>query len=267
MKRLFAIALVLVLLFTASAIAEPFRVGMECGYAPFNWSQVEATEDSVPIDGNQGYAGGYDVEIAKRIAEGLGRELVIVKLEWDGLIPALNAGIIDAVVAGMSPTEERKLSVLFTDNYYHSDLVIVVRKDGAYANATQLSDFAGARITGQQNTFHYTVIDQIEGVQKMTAMESFPSMIVALNAGVIDGYVSERPGAESACAANADLTYVEFGENGFVTSDDDTAIAIAVKLTDTELCDQINAVLATIDNDTRLSLMTKALADQPGAAE
>ena len=267
MKRLFAIALVLVLLFTASAIAEPFRVGMECGYAPFNWSQVEATEDSVPIDGNQGYAGGYDVEIAKHIAEGLGRELVIVKLEWDGLIPALNAGIIDAVVAGMSPTEERKLSVLFTDNYYNSDLVIVVRKDGAYANATQLSDFAGARITGQQNTFHYTVIDQIEGVQKMAAMESFPSMIVALNAGVIDGYVSERPGAESACAANADLTYVEFGENGFVTSDDDTAIAIAVKLTDTELCDQINAVLATIDNDTRLSLMTKALADQPGAAE
>ncbi len=157
--------------------------------------------------------------------------------------------------------------MLFTDNYYNSDLVIVVRKDGAYANATQLSDFAGARITGQQNTFHYTVIDQIEGVQKMTAMESFPSMIVALNAGVIDGYVSERPGAESACAANADLTYVEFGENGFVTSDDDTAIAIAVKLTDTELCDQINAVLATIDNDTRLSLMTKALADQPGAAE
>ena len=267
MKRIFAIALVLVLLFTASAIAEPFRVGMECGYAPFNWSQVEATEDSVPIDGNQGYAGGYDVEIAKRIAEGLGRELVIVKLEWDGLIPALNAGIIDAVVAGMSPTEERKLSVLFTDNYYNSDLVIVVRKDGAYANATQLSDFAGARITGQQNTFHYTVIDQIEGVQKMTAMESFPSMIVALNAGVIDGYISERPGADSAGAANADLTDGEIGENGFVTSDDDTAIAIAVKLTDTELCDQINAVLATIDNDTRLSLMTKALADQPGAAE
>ena len=107
MKRLFAIALVLVLLFTASAIAEPFRVGMECGYAPFNWSQVEATEDSVPIDGNQGYAGGYDVEIAKRIAEGLGRELVIVKLEWDGLIPALNAGIIDAVISeGEGPAHE-----------------------------------------------------------------------------------------------------------------------------------------------------------------
>ena len=240
---------------------------MECGYAPFNWAQVEQTEGSVPIDGNQGYADGYDVQIARKIAEGLGRELVIVKIEWDGLIPALNSGMIDAVIAGMSPTEERKLRVLFSDKYYNSDLVVVVGKDGAYANATQLSDFSGARITGQQNTFHYTVIDQIEGVEKMTAMESFPSMIVALNAGVIDGYVSERPGAESACAANADLTYVEFGENGFVTSEDDTAIAIALKLTDTELCGQINEILSTIDSDTRLALMTQALADQPGAAE
>ena len=267
MKKIFALVLILVLTLSASALAEPFRVGMECGYAPFNWAQVEQTEGSVPIDGNQGYADGYEVQIARKIAEGLGRELVIVKIEWDGLIPALNSGMIDAVIAGMSPTEERKLSVLFTDNYYNSDLVIVVRKDGAYANATQLSDFSGARITGQQNTFHYTVIDQIEGVQKMTAMESFPSMIVALNAGVIDGYVSERPGAESACAANADLTYVEFGENGFVTSEDDTAIAIALKLTDTELCGQINEILSTIDSDTRLALMTQALADQPGAAE
>ncbi len=267
MKKIFALVLILVLTLSASALAEPFRVGMECGYAPFNWAQVEQTEGSVPIDGNQGYADGYDVQIARKIAEGLGRELVIVKIEWDGLIPALNSGMIDAVIAGMSPTEERKLSVLFTDNYYNSDLVIVVRKDGAYANATQLSDFSGARITGQQNTFHYTVIDQIEGVEKMTAMESFPSMIVALNAGVIDGYVSERPGAESACAANADLTYVEFGENGFVTSEDDTAIAIALKLTDTELCGQINEILSTIDSDTRLALMTQALADQPGAAE
>ncbi len=267
MKKIFALVLILVLALSASALAEPFRVGMECGYAPFNWAQVEQTEGSVPIDGNQGYADGYDVQIARKIAEGLGRELVIVKIEWDGLIPALNSGMIDAVIAGMSPTEERKLSVLFTDNYYNSDLVIVVRKDGAYADATQLSDFSGARITGQQNTFHYTVIDQIEGVQKMTAMESFPSMIVALNAGVIDGYVSERPGAESACAANADLTYVEFGENGFVTSEDDTAIAIALKLTDTELCGQINEILSTIDSDTRLALMTQALADQPGAAE
>ena len=79
----------------------------------------------------------------------------------------------------MSPTAERMATIDFTDPYYESELVIVVRKDGAYAEATSLADFAGAKITGQLNTFHYTVIDQIPDVQKQTAMDTFPTMIVA----------------------------------------------------------------------------------------
>ena len=116
----------------------------------------------------------------------------------DGLVPSLLSGNIDVIIAGMSPTAERMATIDFTDPYYESELVIVVRKDGAYANAASLADFAGAKITGQLNTFHYTVIDQIPDVQKQTAMDTFPTMIVASNSGVIDGYISERPGAESA---------------------------------------------------------------------
>lgn len=266
MKRIFAIVLALTLMLTAYASAEEFRVGLECNYAPFNWEQTEADELSVPINGGMGYAGGYDVEIAKRIAEGLGRDLVIVKIEWDGLIPALQSGMIDAIIAGMSPTAERKMTVAFSDAYYTSDLVMVVRKDSDYASATNLSDFSSARVTGQLNTFHYTVVDQIEGVQKMTAMETFPAMIVALNAGVIDGYVSERPGAVSACAANPELTYVTF-EEGFAASEEDTSIAVALRQTDTELCAQINEILSAIDADTRNELMDNAVLNQPSNAE
>lgn len=148
------------------------RVGMECNYAPYNWAQMEEGENTVKFA--NGYAGGYDVQIAKRVADTLGMELEIVQLKWEGLIPALNSGKVDAVIAGMSPTAERKESVDFSDPYYESELVIVVRKDGPYVNATSLADFAGAKITGQLNTFHYTVIDQIEGVNKQTAMENFP---------------------------------------------------------------------------------------------
>ena len=265
MRRIFAIVLAVALMLTSTcAFAEEFRVGMECNYAPFNWTQVEANELSVPIDGGMGYANGYDVEIAKRIAEGLGRELVIVKIEWDGLIPALQANMIDAVIAGMSPTADRKLTVAFSDSYYTSDLVVVVRKDSAYANATSLADFSGARITGQLNTFHYGVIEQIEGVQQMPAMDTFPTMVVALNSGVIDGYISERPGAESACNTNPDLTYVAFeAGSGFVASEEDTSIAVALRQADTELCEQINAVLATIDEETRVALMGAAQESQP----
>ncbi len=272
MRRFFALVLAMLtaLTMTAGACAfaeggEPFRVGMECNYAPFNWTQVEADEHTVPIEGGMGYAGGYDVEIARRVAEGLGRELVIVKIEWDGLIPALQSGMVDAVIAGMSPTAERKLTVAFTDAYYNSDLVMVVRKDGDYASATQLADFAGATVTGQLNTFHYSVIDQIEGVEKATAMDNFPAMIVALNAGVIDGYVSERPGAVSACAANPDLTYVVF-EDGFEASEEETSIAVAVRQDNEALRDEINAILATIDADTRNELMDNAVLTQPVTA-
>lgn len=250
----------------ADATGGVFRVGMECNYAPFNWTQNTEDENTVPIPGG-GYAGGYDVEIAKRVAAGLGRELEIVKTEWDGLIPALTSGKIDAVIAGMSPTEERKNTVDFSDPYYESDLVIVVQKDGPYAGATTLADFAGAKITGQLNTFHYSVIDQIPDVDKQTALETFPTMIVALDSGKIDGYVSERPGAVSAVASNPSLSFVEFAEgNGFEASPEDVAIAVALAKGGSDI-DAINEVIAGISREERQQLMDDAVANQPIVAE
>ncbi len=247
----------------AEAEKQEFRVGMECNYAPFNWTQTDDSNDAVEISSG-GYAGGYDVEIAKRIADGLGRKLVIVKTEWDGLPPALTSGKIDAIIAGMSPTEERKVTVDFTDNYYMSELVIVVKKDSQYANATSLADFSGAKITGQLNTFHYTVIPQIEGVNQQTAMESFPAMIVALTSGSIDGYISERPGAVSAMESNPDLTFVEFPEGkGFEASPDDVAVAVAIAKGQEDLISSINEILAGISEDERQELMNAAVKNQP----
>ena len=265
MKRIIVTLLAIAMLLSACAFAEgQFRVGMECDYPPFNWTQVEADENSVPIDGGMGYAGGYDVEIAKRIAEALDKELVVVKIEWDGLIPALNSEMIDAVIAGMSPTAERKITVDFTDAYYNSDLVVVVRADGDYANAQTLADFANAKITAQLNTFHYTVLDQLEGINKMPAMETFPAMITALSSGAIDGYISERPGAVSACAANDALAFVT---PGFEASEEDTSVAVAIKQGQPELIEQINGILSGIDTDARNELMDNAVLNQPVSAE
>jgi putative lysine transport system substrate-binding protein len=265
MKRIIVTLLAIAMLLSACAFAEgTFRVGMECDYPPFNWTQVEENENSVPIDGGMGFAGGYDVEIAGRIAEALDKELVVVKIEWDGLIPALNSGMIDAVIAGMSPTAERKITVDFTDAYYNSDLVVVVRSDGNYADAQSLADFAGAKITAQLNTFHYTVIPQLEGVNQMPAMETFPAMITALTSGAIDGYISERPGAVSAVAANAGLTFVT---PGFEASEEDTSIAVALKQGQPELIEQINGILAGISADERNALMDAAVLNQPVSAE
>ncbi len=240
------------------------RIGMECGYAPFNWTQQDDSNGAVAIEGG-GYANGYDVQIAKQVAEGLGKELVIVKTEWDGLVPAVQSGVIDGIIAGMSPTAERKEKIDFTDNYYVSDLVIVVRADSEYANATSIQDFAGATLTAQLNTFHDTVIDQIEGVEHATPMTDFPAMRVALESGIIDGYVSERPEGISAAAANDAFVYVGFEvENGFEYEINDAAIAMGIAK-DSELTAQVNEVLAGISQEERDALMADAIAQQPAA--
>lgn len=280
MKKLFCILLALTLVFTLAACTqkpapnptppaatetpktEVLKVGMECAYAPFNYTLVGNTEGGAKIDGG-GFAGGYDVEIAKLIAKDLGRELLIVKTEWDGLLPALTSGKIDLIIAGMSPTAERKETIDFSENYYSSDLVVVVKKDGPYANAKTINDFAKAKITGQLNTFHYTVIDQMKDVAKQPAMEDFPTMIVALTSGKIDGYISERPGASSASAYNPALSYIEFSKEGnFTYDEDDASIACGIKK-GSALTAKVNEAIKKITGAQRETLMAEAVEKQP----
>ena len=263
MKRMIVLALALLTVLTAAAgVCETLKVGMECNYAPYNWTQSEASDEAVAIAAG-GYADGYDVRIAKIIAQEMGMELEIVKTEWDGLAPALLSGKIDCIIAGMSPTAERKVTIDFTDPYYVTELCIVVRKDSAYAGAQSLEDFAGAKITGQLNTFHYGVIDQIPGVAKQPAMETFPAMTVAVTAGAIDGYIADRPGAVSAITSNPDLMFVEFEEGkGFEISPDDSMISVGVQK-GSELTAQINEILAGISEEQRNEIMDAVVAAQP----
>lgn len=266
-------ALILIIVLTTSllagcgktASAKELKVGLECNYAPFNWTQTSDSNGAVKISNSANeYAGGYDIEIAKQIAAKLGKELVVVKTEWDGLIPALTSGKIDAIIAGMSPTEERKVTVDFSDFYYRSDLVIVVKKDSPFAAAKSIADFSGAKITAQLNTFHYEVIDQIQGVSKQTAMDNFPAMVVAVESGKIDGYISEKPGAISAVASNPDLTFVSFDAGkGFSYADENVAISVAVKKGSADMIKQINEVLATIPQEKRDEMMATAIKTQP----
>jgi putative lysine transport system substrate-binding protein len=144
LSLLIAASLSAVMLLTgcgSSSSSKTFKVGLEAGYAPFNWTQMDDSNGGVKIEGGKEYAGGYDVEIAKKIAKDLGKELVITKTEWDGLVPALTSGKVDAIIAGMSPTAKRAEVIDFSDNYYKSDLVMVVKKGGKYDADTSIEDF------------------------------------------------------------------------------------------------------------------------------
>ena len=238
------------------------KVGMECAYAPYNWAQATENEYTVKLD-NGMFADGYDVQIAKKVAAALGVTLEIKPIEWEGLIPALESGEIDMIIAGMSPTEKRKLSIDFSDTYFDSNLVMVVKKDGAYANATSIQDFASAKITGQLNTFHYDVIDQINGVKKETALADFSALIQSLASGAIDGYVCEKPGAVSAVASNPEFAFVEFADGkGFTCDPAESSISVGVRK-GSSLTAEINKVLSGLTKADKEALMDAAIARQP----
>lgn len=267
MKKTFLLLLSVILLLSllsgcSGPAKDKLKVGMECDYAPFNWTQPDKKNNAVAISNDStGYAGGYDVQIAKKIADSLGMELEIVKTEWDGLIPGLTSGKLDLIIAGMSPTDERKEVIDFSDYYYESDLVIVIKKDGPYAGATSIADFSGAKITGQLNTTHYDVIDQISGVNKQEALPDFSSMTNSLKSGFIDGYVSESPHAKAVSGVHDDLTFIEFGAGkGFTYDVNESNISIGM-IKGSPLKDKINEALAKINKEEREELMIKAMSD------
>lgn len=271
MKRLVSIVGMMVLVLSGCSGSEEATenqiiVGLECDYAPFNWSQLEDSDTAFAITDNISYCDGYDISIASAIADGLDRELVVKQIAWEGLEPALNSGEIDMIVAGMTDTEERRAQVAFSNAYYASDMVLLVRADSVYASATSLNDFAGAAVVAQRGTFHDDLVDQISEVTHQTPLATFPLLVNSVTSQEADAMVSERPVAMSIVTTNPDLVIVSFEDGeGFSTSAEDTTVSVAVRKSDTELLEDINTVLASISNETRNQWMEDALNRQPEA--
>ncbi|EMC49295.1 putative amino acid ABC transporter permease [Streptococcus mutans SA38] len=237
------------------------RVGMEAAYAPFNWTQDNSSNGAVPIEGTKQYANGYDVQTAQKIAKALDKKPLIVKTKWEGLVPALTSGKIDLIIAGMSPTKERKKEIAFSNSYYTSEPVLVVRKDSKYAKAKNLNDFSGAKVTSQQGVYLYNLINQIPKVSRQTAMGDFSQMRQALASNVIDAYVSERPEALSSTKANSNFKMVSL-KNGFKVSKSDVTIAVGMRKGDPRI-EQVNAALDQFPLKEQISLMDKIIPMQP----
>lgn len=248
---------------SATADSSTLRVGMECNYAPYNWTTTEQTDTSQPIT-DVDYCDGYDVMMATKLAEKTNRQVQIVKLDWDNLILSLQNDQIDAVIAGMTETPERAEQVDFTTPYYISTEVVIVKKDSDVAGITSISELSGKKVVGQMNTLYDTIIDQIDGVIHEPAAETFPAAIQSLQAGAVDAVTSELPVAIGVCEANPDLTYIEFADGqGFSGAEKDASVSIAIKKGNTDLLNSLQEALDTISDDEREDMMLQAVENQP----
>ena len=242
------------------------KVAMECGYAPYNWTQTTDANGAVRISGSTEYAYGYDVMMAKLIAEKLGKDLEIVKLDWDSLVPAVQSGTVDCVIAGQSITSDRLQMVDFTTPYYYASIVCLVNEGSKYESAQGISDLKDAVCTSQQNTVWYDVcLPQIENANILPAQESAPAMLVALSAGRVDLICTDMPTAQAALVAYPSFRLLDFtnSSDNFVVSQEEINIGISVSKNNSELTAAINEVLATLTVEDFNRMMDEAISVQP----
>lgn len=251
------------------------RVGMECAYAPFNWTQdTDTTPDgskAVPIYDSNYYAYGYDVAVAQKLADQMGMDLEVHKVEWSSIGISLDAGDYDCIIAGMGKTKEREASYAFTEPYYYRNNCIVVKKGGKYSNVKGLSDLAdtGCKVTTQLGTGWIPLLDQIKGAEQSGNFETTSECFLAISNGSADVCVIDVPTAESAALTNDDLQIIELDENDTFTGDDEMVnVCIATRKDDTALRDKIQDAMNAIgwnDKAKMDELMDQVLTQQPAA--
>ena len=246
-------------------------IAMECAYAPYNWTQSDDSNGAVPISNVPGsYANGYDVMIGKKIAEANGWQLEVIQSDWDSLVPGVQTGKFDAVIAGQSMTAERSEQVDFAGPYFYATIVCVTKADGKFANAASIADLAGGSCTAQIATIWYDqCLPQIKDAAIQTAAETAPAMLMALETDTVDFICTDMPTAQGAVAAYPDMKILDFsGTDGdFQFSDEVRAenvnIGVSVMKGNTLLKDKIDAVLSTMTPDDMNALMEQAIAVQP----
>jgi len=277
MKKLTALSMILAL---TAAVAAPvcaedaipgledgvLTVAMECAYAPYNWAQPDDSNGAVPIKDSVLYANGYDVMTAKAICEANGWDLEIVQLDWDSLIPAVQSGVCDAVIAGQSMTAERMESVDFAGPYLYASIVCLTKEDSKFAEAKGISDLAGGSCTSQSGTIWYdSCLPQIKDANIGMPAESAPAMLMAVETGTVDFVCTDMPTAQGALIAYPDLKILDFTgtEDDFEVSDEDINIGISVAKDNTALVDAINSYLSDKTADDFNALMEEAIKVQP----
>ena len=255
---------------TSSQTGNVITIGMECNYAPFNWTASEKSDYTLEIYNEAGkYADGYDVQFAKRLAKELDCEVRIMKLEWSSLIINLNNKVIDAVVAGMTDTQERRQSISFTDEYYRSEVVLITKKNIAdtYTNQTLGGDalsslLAKKNVVSQLGTVTNSLIDNFVSDYNAihsTAVDTFALAANNVSSNAAFAMTAELPVAQSIVKTHSDLGIIHLNQDILGVDLSELGVSVGVRKDDTSLQTKINTVLSNYTTQQRNADMIAAV--------
>lgn len=226
--RKFSVVMILVLAFAfllgGCGQKATLKVGTEATFAPF-----EFTNDKNEII-------GFDIDLAKEIAKKLNRDLEIVNMDFDGLIPALQANQIDLAVAGMTVNPERRKTVNFSTPYYDASQVIVVQKNNT--SVTSRQDLEGKVIAVQLGTTGGDAAAEVANA-KIKRFGKVNEAFLELDNGRADAVIIDAPVAKN---------YMQRFTNLKISSEPFTEeqYAIAIKKENTELLEKVNQAISEI---------------------
>ena len=216
---------------TSAVAADKLKLGTEGAYPPFNL-----------IDAS-GKVTGFDVEIGQALCAKMQAECEVVTSDWDGIIPALNAGKFDFLAASMSVTEERKNAVDFTDHYYTNKLQFVAPKSVDFKADKDYLD--GKVIGAQRATIAGTWLeDNMDGVVSINLYDTQENAYLDLATGRVDGILADTFVQWEWLKSDAGKDFEFKGEPVF----DNDKIGIAVRKGD-PLREKLNAALKEIVDD------------------
>jgi len=247
-------------------------IGLECNYAPFNWTVGKANEHTLSISNHAGqFVDGYDISFAKRASKELGVDVKVVAIEWDNLIPQLNAGQINCIIAGMTDTAERREVIDFTNEYYRSELVLITSKTVAdeYASTTVDETTLGTIFSGKKGVISQisTVTDSCIdtfvskfGVTHIDPVDTFATASDKVKSGVAFAMTAEYPVAQAIVKANSSLGIIRINQNILGNEQlSELGVSIGVKKGNTELVTKLNNVLAHYTQEQRNKDMLEAV--------
>ena len=166
-------AAALVLSLGAAGAQETLKIGTEGAYPPFN----NLTSD--------GKLEGFDIDIANALCDEMKVKCEFITQDWDGIIPALQAGKFDAIIASMSITEERKQKVDFTHKYYNTPSAVAAPKDTTIAGVTK-EDLAGKTLGVATSTTHFNYAEKTYTDSDIKAYPSSQEFLLDLANGRLD---------------------------------------------------------------------------------
>ena len=255
-------------------VEDKIRIGLECAYAPFNWSTKQQSDTTLPIANHPGtYADGYDIQIAKRIERETGKKVEIVQTQWESLITDLQMNSIDVIIAGMTDTAERRKQIAFTSEYYRSELVLIVTASSAPEgdeplDATEFGAFInGKNVVSQVATVTNDVIDVFAsdyGAKHVNPVATFALAAQDVVNGSAFAMTAELPVARSIVSQFDNLEIVHIDQAILGETQAELGVSIGVRKADTGLMNKLNEVLAKISTEERVSIMEGAVSRSAG---